>query len=113
MSTMRTVLVAVDAGPGAEDVVASHGGEMLSSERLLAAFDVPADAVRAAAALIVGEEISTRVGLDAGEPAVAIEVAERICAAAEPGQALVTEAVAHLAGRAVADLLRSAGGGRG
>jgi DNA-binding NarL/FixJ family response regulator len=32
-----------------------------------------------------------------------------VLVAAEPGQALVTEAVAHLAGRAVADLLRPAG----
>jgi DNA-binding NarL/FixJ family response regulator len=53
-----------------------------------------------------------RVGVDAGEPAVAVDVAERLCAAAEPGQALVSEAVAHLAGRAVADLLRPAGGVR-
>jgi DNA-binding NarL/FixJ family response regulator len=43
---------------------------------------------------------------------VAVDVAERLCAAAEPGQALVSEAVAHLAGRAVAGLLRPAGGVR-
>jgi DNA-binding NarL/FixJ family response regulator len=113
MSTMRTVLVAAEAGPGADGIVASHGGELLSTDRVVAAFDAPADAVRAAAALIaVGDETATRVGVDAGEPAVAVDVAERICAAAEPGQALVTEAVAHLAGRAVADLLRPAGGVR-
>jgi DNA-binding NarL/FixJ family response regulator len=109
MSTMRTVLVAAEAGPGADEVVTSHGGELLSTDRVVAAFDAPADAVRAAAALVAGDEIAARVGVDAGEPAVAVDVAERICDAAEPGQALVTEAVAHLAGRAVADLLRPAG----
>jgi DNA-binding NarL/FixJ family response regulator len=113
MSTMRTVLVAAEAGPGAEEVVESHGGELLSPDRVVAAFDAPADAVRAAAALVdVGDEIVVRVGVDAGEPAVAADVAERICAAAESGQALVTEAVAHLAGRAVEGLLRPAGGVR-
>jgi DNA-binding NarL/FixJ family response regulator len=113
MSTMRTVLVAAEAGPGAAEVVESHGGELLSTDRVVAAFDAPADAVRAAAALVdVGDEIVVRVGVDAGEPAVAADVAERICAAAESGQALVTEAVAHLAGRAVEGLLRPAGGVR-
>jgi DNA-binding NarL/FixJ family response regulator len=113
MSTIRTVLVAVDAGPQANDVVVAHGGEVLSPDRVLAAFDAPADAVRAAAALIeVAGDTEIRVGVDAGEPAVAVDVAERICDAAEGGQALVTEAVAHLAGRAVADLLRPAGGVR-
>jgi DNA-binding NarL/FixJ family response regulator len=110
MSTMRTVLVAAETGPQAGAVIAAHGGELLSNERVVAAFDAPADAVRAAAALVdVGDEVHARVGVDAGEPAVAVDVAERICAAAEPGQALVTEAVAHLAGRTVADLLRPAG----
>jgi DNA-binding NarL/FixJ family response regulator len=113
MSTMRTVLVAAEAGPEAEEVVELHGGELLSTDRVVAAFDAPADAVRAAAALVdVGDEIVVRVGVDAGEPAVAADVAERICAAAESGQALVTEAVAHLAGRAVEGLLRPAGGVR-
>ncbi len=113
MSEMRTVLVAAETGPGADGVISSHGGESLSPDRVVAAFDAPADAVRAAAALVgAGEAIAVRVGVDAGEPAVAVDVAERICDAAEPGQALVTEAVAHLAGRAVADLLRPAGGVR-
>jgi len=117
---MRTVLVAADAGAGAATIVASHGGELLSAERVVAAFAAPADAVRAAAALVAegehgeGEhgQPTARVGVDAGEPAVAVEVAERICAAAETGQALVTEAVAHLSGRATAELLRPAGGVR-
>jgi hypothetical protein len=110
MSSIRTVLVAVEAAPQADGVVVSHGGELLSTDRVLAAFDAPADAVRAAVALIeLDAESAIRVGVDAGEPAVAVDVAERICAAAESGQALVTEAVAHLAGRAVADLLRPAG----
>jgi DNA-binding NarL/FixJ family response regulator len=112
---MRTVLVAADAGPGAAGVVASHGGELLSEDRVIAAFAGPADAVRAAAALVAEGELgpsTARVGVDAGEPAVAVDVAERICAAAETGQALVTEAVAHLSGRVVADLLRPAGGVR-
>jgi DNA-binding NarL/FixJ family response regulator len=111
MSAMRTVLVATETRPGANEVVAAHGGELLSTDRVVAAFDAPADAVRAAAALVeVGDELPARVGVDAGEPAVAVDVAERICAAAEAGQALVTEAVAHLAGRTVASLLRPAGG---
>ena len=110
---MRTVLVAVETDPQADGIVAAHRGEMLAAERVVAAFDAPADAVRAAAALVDGDhEGIVRVGVDAGEPAVAADVAERLCAAAEPGQALVTEAVAHLAGRAVADLLRPAGGVR-
>jgi DNA-binding NarL/FixJ family response regulator len=113
MSTIRTVLVAADAGPQADGVVAFHGGEALSTDRVVAAFDAPADAVRAAAALIeLDAESAIRVGVDAGEPAVAVDVAERICEAAQAGQALVTEAVAHLAGRAVTDLLRPAGGVR-
>lgn len=110
---MRTVLVAVDAGRGAHETIATHGGELLSPDRVVAAFDAPADAVRAAAALReLGDGNGLRVGVDAGEPAVAVDVAERICAAADPEQALVSEAVAHLAGRAVADLLRPAGGVR-
>jgi DNA-binding NarL/FixJ family response regulator len=113
MSTMRTVLVAADAGPGANEAITTHGGELLSPDRVVAAFDAPADAVRAAAALLeLGDQNGMRVGVDAGEPAVAVDVAERICAAAEPEQALVSEAVAHLAGRAVAGLLRPAGGVR-
>src|SRR5579875_661918 len=116
MSAIRTVLVAAEVGPEATAIVASHGGELLSGDRVVAAFDTPADAVRAAAALVAagegGEGGVTRVGVDAGEPAVAVDVAERVCAAAEPGQALATEAVAHLAGRAVAGLLRPAGGVR-
>jgi DNA-binding NarL/FixJ family response regulator len=112
---MQTVLVAADAGPGAAGVIASHGGELISADRVVATFAAPADAVRACAALVADDESgasTARVGVDAGEPAVAADVAERICAAAEGGQALVTEAVAHLSGRAVADLLRPAGGVR-
>jgi DNA-binding NarL/FixJ family response regulator len=119
MSTMRTVLVAVEVGPQARGAIESHGGELLSPDRVVAAFDAPADAVRAAAALLelegqseLGGESAVRLGVDAGEPAVAVDVAERLCAAAEAGQALVSEAVVHLAGRAVADLLRPAGGVR-
>lgn len=81
--------------------------------RLVAVFVTPADAVRAAAAVLdVDAENITRVGVDVGEPAVALDVAERVCAAAEPGQALVTDAVAHLAGREATELLRPAGGVR-
>jgi DNA-binding NarL/FixJ family response regulator len=107
------VLVATDAPPGAAELVAAHGGELLSAHRIAVAFDAPADAVRAAAALLERDAGGgIRVGVDAGEPSVAAEIAERICAAAEPGQALVTEAVAHLAGPASAVLLRPAGGVR-
>ncbi|MFZ0042988.1 MAG: hypothetical protein WAK93_16895, partial [Solirubrobacteraceae bacterium] len=75
MSTMRTVLVAAETGPGADGIVVSHGGELLSSDRVVAAFDAPADAVRAAAALVdVSDETAPRVGVDAGEPAVAVDV---------------------------------------
>jgi DNA-binding NarL/FixJ family response regulator len=117
MTTVRTVLVAADTSPAAAAGIAAHGGELLSAERIVAAFDTPADAVRAAAACVAvcdedGGAVTTRVGVDAGEPAVALEVAERICDAAEPGQALVTETVAHLAGRAVGGILRPAGGVR-
>jgi DNA-binding NarL/FixJ family response regulator len=113
MSLIRTVLVAAEAELGTDRVIAAHGGELLASERVVATFDNPVDAVRAAAALLeLCNDNTGRVGVDVGEPAVAVDVAERICAAAEPGQALVSEAVAHLAGRAVADLLRPAGGVR-
>jgi DNA-binding NarL/FixJ family response regulator len=113
MSAIQTILVAADPEPGAESVIALHHGELLSSDRIVAAFAAPVDAVRAAAALVDHDgESEVRVGVDAGEPSVALDVAERICAAAEPGQALVTEAVAHLAGAAVGALLRSAGGVR-
>ena len=108
---MRTVLVAAEAAPGAAALVASYGGETLSSDRVAAVFNEPADAVRAASALVESDdELTIRVGVDTGEPGVAVDIAERLLAAAEPGQALVTGAVAHLAGRAVADLLRPAGG---
>ncbi len=111
MSPVRTILVAEDAGPEAAGAVASHGGTRLAEDRLAAAFDASADAVRAAAAIAaLGGD--ARAGVDAGEPAVALEVAERICALAEPGQVLVTEAVAHLAGAGVAGLLSPAGGVR-
>jgi DNA-binding NarL/FixJ family response regulator len=118
MTSIQTVLVAAEAGVGAEGIIASHRGSLLSGEppsnqRVVAAFAAPADAVRAAAALAqLGEEAGTRVGADVGEPAVALDVAERICAAADPGQALVSDALAHLAGGAVAGLLRPAGGVR-
>jgi DNA-binding NarL/FixJ family response regulator len=112
MSAIQTILVAADPEPGAESVIELHDGELLSSDRIVATFAVPADAVRAAAALVDRGETEARVGVDAGEPSVALDVAERICAAAESGQALVTEAVAHLAGPAVAALLQPAGGVR-
>jgi DNA-binding NarL/FixJ family response regulator len=113
MSAIQTILVAADPEPGAESVIALHHGELLSSDRIVAAFAAPVDAVRAAAALVDHDgESEVRVGVDAGEPSVALDVAERICAAAESGQALVTEAVAHLAGPPVAALLQPAGGVR-
>jgi DNA-binding NarL/FixJ family response regulator len=118
VTSIQAVLVAAEPGVGAEEIIASHRGELLSSEqlssdRVVAAFAAPADAVRAAAAFAdLAESATTRVGVDVGEPAVALDVAERICAAADPGQALVSEALAHLAGGAVADLLRPAGGVR-
>jgi DNA-binding NarL/FixJ family response regulator len=118
MTLIQTVLVAAGAGPDAERIIESHRGELLSdgfrsNERLVAIFAAPADAVRAAAALVdVDESGIMRVGVDVGESAVALDVAERVCVAAEPGQALATDAVAHLAGREVADLLRPAGGVR-
>ncbi len=109
MPSVRTVLVAVDAPASAAAVVTDHGGERLADDRLAAAFDSSADALRAAAALVaLGSEL--RAGVDAGEPSVALEVAERVCEAAEPGQVLITEAVAHLAGIDGAGMLAPAGG---
>jgi DNA-binding NarL/FixJ family response regulator len=110
MRPIKTILVAVGAGDDGAAVITPHRGERLPSDRLAAVFDDPEDAVRAAAALCDGGQV--KVGVDVGEPAVALEVAARVSAAAEPGQALVTEAVVHLAGGAVADLLRPAGGVR-
>jgi DNA-binding NarL/FixJ family response regulator len=110
MNAIQTIIVAADSEPGAENVIALHHGELLSSDRIVAAFAAPADAVRAAGALVDREgQTAARAGVDTGEPSVALDVAERICAAAEPGQALITEAVAHLAGPAVAALLQPAG----
>ncbi len=52
MSVIQTILVAADPEPGAESVIALHHGELLASDRIVAAFAAPADAVRAAAALV-------------------------------------------------------------
>jgi DNA-binding NarL/FixJ family response regulator len=111
MKAIKTILVAVGVGDDGAAVIDAHRGERLPSDRLAAVFDRPEDAVRAAAALCDGGG-QIQVGVDVGEPAVAFEVAGRVSAAAEPGQALVTEAVVHLAGGAVAELLRPAGGVR-
>ncbi|HZP72007.1 MAG TPA: response regulator transcription factor [Gaiellaceae bacterium] len=111
MGSFQTVLVAADADPSAHALIETHRGDLLSDKRMAAVFDSPADAVRAASVLVEAGEI-TRIGVDVGDPAVALDIAEEVCRAAEPGQALVTEAVAHLAGRAVAKLLRPAGGVR-
>ncbi len=108
---IKTVLVADGAGPDAAATIVGHRGELLPSGRLAAVFESPEDAVHAGAALLEADE-QIRVGVDVGDPAVAIEVAERVSAAAEPGQALVTEAVAHLAGESSAGMLRPAGGVR-
>jgi DNA-binding NarL/FixJ family response regulator len=108
VGSIKTVMVVVGAGDDTAAAIASHGGELLPGARLAAVFSSPEAAIRAAAALAAGSDL-IQLGVDVGEPDVALDAAERIAAAAEPGQALVTEAVAHLAGGAGAGLLQPAG----
>ncbi len=101
------------------DCVASHQGAEVSSQGdgLFARFDLAAGAVAAALAMRKGidaEQVSStatpqlRVGIHAGQVIEdgddlignMVNLAARLTAAAEPGQILVTESVADLAGEA-------------
>lgn len=95
--------------------LSSHEGIEVkhTGDGIMAAFDSAADAVRAATAILsrLGREsVSVRIGLNAGEPIVrdgdlhgtSVNLAARVCDAAESGQALATGVVRDLtAGKGV------------
>jgi class 3 adenylate cyclase/tetratricopeptide (TPR) repeat protein len=100
------------------DAVAAHGGHEVKwlGDGLMVAFPSAADAIgcaidmqRASRRLVEGEQLTVRVGLNAGEAlrdvddyfGTPVVVARRLCDRAEGGQILCTETVAGLlAGRA-------------
>jgi DNA-binding NarL/FixJ family response regulator len=96
-----------------------HGGLQTSStgHGLMATFGSAVSAVRCAVAMqrAVGSPLS--VGLDAGEPlregddlyGTPVVVAERLCDAAEPGEILVSDVVARIAGPRTAEPIHAAG----
>ena len=94
----------------AADVLRAHGGAEATRDidGMTATFDRATDAVACAAALAAAG--AERIGLDAGEDAFdATLVATRLCEAARPGQALVSETVRLVAGRTAPAAIRPAG----
>jgi predicted ATPase/DNA-binding SARP family transcriptional activator len=99
------------------EAVAAHGGQVLGSEadRFSVAFGGASDALAAAGAMqakLAGGELLARVGVHTGEPLVIdgdyvgldVHKAARICAAAQAGQVLVSQATRDLAGAGLRDL---------
>jgi predicted ATPase/DNA-binding SARP family transcriptional activator len=97
--------------------VAAHDGHVLSSEadRFFVAFERASDALEAAGAIqaaLAGREMRARIGVHTGEPLVIdgdyvgldVHKAARICAAAQAGQVLVSQATRDLAGTGLRDL---------
>lgn len=91
------------------DRVDADGGQVvkLLGDGAVATFPVPASAVRAAAALgeaAAADGYTLRAGLHTGEvevregdiAGIAVHLAQRVCAAAEPGEVLVTRTVVDL-----------------
>jgi DNA-binding SARP family transcriptional activator/class 3 adenylate cyclase len=104
--------------------VAAHGGREVKStgDGLMVAFASAVAAVRCAvdmqrAMADTPGRLALRVGLDAGEPlrdgddlyGTPVIVASRLCNSAGGGQILATEAVRHVAGPRVDELMRPAG----
>jgi DNA-binding NarL/FixJ family response regulator len=104
------VLRVEPAPPEVADVLRAHEGEETTRDidGVTATFPLAAGAVACAIALArAGAE---RLGLDAGEDALdATLVATRLCEAAQPGQALLSERVRLLAGRGAPAAIRPAG----
>ena len=116
----------------ATDTVGSFGGSVTGTwgDEVLAEFDSPRDAVRAAVALqsrcVASTVADTEaplivgMGLDVGEASaqeeagstLALNVAARLCARAAPGEVLTTVELVHLAG-AVPDVVFEERGLRG
>jgi predicted ATPase/DNA-binding SARP family transcriptional activator len=99
------------------EAVAAHGGHVLGSEadRFFVVFAGASDALDAASAVQAGladGEMRARIGVHTGEPLlidgdyVGLDVhkAARICAAAQAGQVLVSQATRDLAGAGLRDL---------
>ena len=104
--------------------LAEHGGREVKSmgDGLMVAFASAVAAVRCAIAMqraTTGEPggLDLRVGLAAGEPlpeegdlyGTPVNVAARLCEAAEPGEILASEVVAQVAGHRVADVIQASG----
>jgi class 3 adenylate cyclase/tetratricopeptide (TPR) repeat protein len=103
----------------ARAIVATHSGEVMGfrGDEVAVAFDSPREALRAAVELQARFAEETRrdpafpmpvgMGLDVGEVikvednyrGSAINLASRLCSLASPGEALMTEGLAHLASR--------------
>ena len=100
----------------AREAVSSRSGEVVEvrGDEVLAVFDSPREAIRAALDLVTAVEATSSpelpmlvgIGLDAGEAVpvdggyrgMALNMAARLCAKARPGEILVTPELAHLAG---------------
>jgi DNA-binding NarL/FixJ family response regulator/class 3 adenylate cyclase len=106
------------------ELVARHGGREVKStgDGLMVAFTSAVAAVRCAVDMqrSMGEGadgLAIRIGVEAGEPIIedgdfygtVVNVASRLCDAADGGQILVSEAVRHVAGGRVAELMQPAG----
>ena len=106
------------------EAVARHGGREVRStgDGLMAAFPSAVAAVRCAiemqrATAAQPHALGLRVGLDAGEPladdtdlyGTPVIVASRLCHAAADGEILASEAIRHIAGSRVIELLCPAG----
>jgi DNA-binding NarL/FixJ family response regulator/class 3 adenylate cyclase len=106
------------------EAVARHGGREVKStgDGLMVAFASAVAAVRCAvemqqATAAQPHGLALRAGLDAGEPLMEgddlygtpVIVASRLCQTADAGEILASDAIRHIAGSRIVDLLRSAG----
>ena len=99
--------------------IVAHGGREVRStgDGLMVAFGSAVAAVRCAVAMQRATGAPLSAGIDAGEPlpdgdelyGTPVIVAERLCDAAGPGEILVSEVVARIAGPRLAEPLASAG----
>ncbi len=106
------------------EVIARHGGREVNSsgDGLMVTFASAVAAVRCAiemqrATAAQPHGLSLRAGLDAGEPLIdgdelygtPVIVARGLCDAADAGEILASEAIRHITGGRIVDLLTSAG----
>jgi len=98
----------------ADEIVEARAGAVVETrgDEVLAEFDSPRASIRAAVDLHLGIErsddlpLKAGIGLDVGEAVPvgegfrggAINIAARLCARARPGETLITQELAHLAG---------------